>query len=185
MTMADETMADIQQPTTFEEYVAAEQASESKTGKKGMWLLLGCIDYRYPRRTVDAMHRIAPNIPYDQFILAGASLGACVPAWQAVLIQHVQAALKLKHQIEHIVILDHRDCGAYQNPGKIGVPDTILKEGLPKDVLPSIEKAVHESVLVQLVPVLKDLLRKDIPNLKVSAWLLTRDQDDPLNIASA
>src|SRR5437867_1236541 len=79
--MADETMADVERPKTFEEYVAAEQASDPKTGKKGMWLLLGCIDYRYPRRTVDAMHRIGPTIPYDQFILAGASLGACVPAW--------------------------------------------------------------------------------------------------------
>ena len=183
--MTDETIADIERPCTFEDYVAAEQASDPKPGKKGMWLLLGCIDYRYPRRTVDAMHRIGPNIPYDQFILAGASLGACVPAWQAVLVQHVQAALALKHQIEQIVILDHRDCGAYQNPGKIGVPETILKEGLPRDVLPSREKAVHEHVLVQLVPVLKDLLRKDIPNLKVSAWLLTRDQDDPLDFASA
>jgi len=183
--MTDETMADVERPQTFEEYVAAEQASDHKPGKKGMWLLLGCMDYRYPRRTVDAMHRIGPNIPYDQFILAGASLGACVPAWQAVLVQHVQAALKLKHQIEHIVILDHRDCGAYQNPQKIGVPETILKKGLPKDVLPSVEKAVHEGVLVQLVPVLKDLLRDDIPKLKVSAWLLTRDQDDPLNVGSA
>jgi hypothetical protein len=183
--MEDETMADRQGPTTFEEYVAAEEANDPKPGKKGMWLLLGCIDYRYPRRTVDAMQRIGPNIPYDQFILAGASLGACVPAWQAVLVQHVQAALKLKHQIEHIVILDHRDCGAYQHPREIGVPETILEEGLEKDVLPSVEKAVHESVLVQLVPVLKELLRKDIPKLKVSAWLLTRDQDDPLDIASA
>lgn len=183
--MADETMADIQRPCTFEEYVAAEQASDPKPGKKGMWLLLGCIDYRYPRRTVDAMARIGPNIPYDQFILAGASLGACVPAWQAVLVQHVRAALKLKHNIEQIVILDHRDCGAYQHPREIGVPETILKEGLCKDVLPSIEKAVHESVLVKLVPVLKDLLRDDIPKLKVSAWLLTRDQDDPLNIEPA
>ena len=183
--MANETMADAERPTTFEEYVAAEQASDPKKGKKGMWLLLGCIDYRYPRRTVDAMHRIGPGIPYDQFILAGASLGACVPAWQAVLIQHVQAALKLQHQIEHIVILDHRDCGAYQNPGKIGVPEDILKEGLPRDVLPSVEKACHEHVLSELVPELKNLLRQDIPNLKVSAWLLTRDQDDPLDVGSA
>ena len=183
--MTDETMADDQRPKTFEEYVAAEQASAPKPGKKGMWLLLGCIDYRYPRRTVDAMDRIGPNIPYDQFILAGASLGACVPAWQAVFVQHVQAALKLKHRIEQIVILDHRDCGAYQHPREIGVPKTILKDGLPPDVLPSREKAVHEGVLVQLVPVLKDLLRHDIPKLKVSAWLLTRDQDDPLNVGSA
>jgi hypothetical protein len=183
--MADETMADVQRPKTFEEYVAAEQASDPKTGKKGMWLLLGCIDYRYPRRTVDAMHRIGPNIPYDQFILAGASLGACVPAWQAVLVQHVQAALKLQHQIEQIIILDHRDCGAYQHPREIGVPETILKEGLPRDVLPSVEKACHEGVLSKLVPVLKDLLRREIPNLKISAWLLTRDQDDPLDVEPA
>lgn len=180
--MPDETVADVQRPRTFEASVAAEQASDPNLGKKGMWLLLGCIDYRYPRRIVDAMHRIGPTVPYDQFILAGASLGACIPAWQAVLVQHVRAALKLGHQIEQIIILDHRDCGAYQHPREIGVPETILKEGLPKDVLPSVEKACHEGVLFKLVPVLKGLLRDDIPNLKVSAWLLTRNEDDPLDV---
>ena len=73
----------------------------------------------------------------------------------------------------------------YQHPREVGVPESILKEGLPRDVLPSVEKACHERVLFKLVPVLKDLLRHDIPNLKVSAWLLTRDQDDPLDVEPA
>ena len=180
--MADKTLADVQRPKTFEEYVAAEQASDAKRGKKGMWLLLSCIDYRYPRRVVDAMQRIAPAIPYDQFILAGASLGACNTKWQEVLVEHVRVALKLEHEIEKIIILDHRDCGAYQNPREINVPETILRDPLPIDVLPSVEKAVHESVLFQLVPVLEQKLRDDIEDLTITAWLLTRDEDDPLQV---
>ncbi len=37
--MSDKTMAEVQRPKPFEEYVAAERASDPKPGK-GMWLLL-------------------------------------------------------------------------------------------------------------------------------------------------
>ena len=157
---------------SFEAFVAEE------LDKPGMSLLLTCIDYRYPRRVLDAMARLLPGVAYDQFILAGASLGACRPDWQEVLVQHVEAALFLKHDIRRIVILDHRDCGAYRHPRELKVPKKILKRGLPKDVRPSKEKAVHESVLSMLIP----MLRERFPEMEFHAWLLTRDEDDPLQI---
>jgi hypothetical protein len=138
------------------------------------------IDYRYPRRIVDVMQRFRPGIPYDQFILAGASLGACNPEWQRVLVQHVKVALKLGHDIQEIVILDHRDCGAYKHPREAGVPEAILRDGLPDDVLPSVETACHQHVLSNVIPALRKRMRKKIPDVKFSAWLLTREEDDPL-----
>ena len=66
--MSEDALQDVQEPMTFEAY-----ASEV-LGKGGMSMLLTCIDYRYPRRVLDAMARLLPTVAYDQFILAGASL---------------------------------------------------------------------------------------------------------------
>ncbi|HWM91118.1 MAG TPA: hypothetical protein VN493_10150 [Thermoanaerobaculia bacterium] len=170
--MSDDALQGVQEPMTFEAY-----ASEI-LGKDGMSLLLTCIDYRYPRRVLDAMARIFPASAYDQFILAGASLGACRMDWQDVLVQHVEAALFLRHDIKRIVILDHRDCGAYRHPRELEIPRDILDRGLPKDVLPSVEKASHQSVVSKLIP----MLRKRLPGMEFHAWLLTREEDDRLQV---
>ena len=53
---------------------------------------------------------------YDQFILAGASLGAendKYPAWGKTFWEHVQVAIDL-HGIRKIIVMDHRDCGVYK-----------------------------------------------------------------------
>jgi len=53
---------------------------------------------------------------YDQFILAGAALGAETdkfPAWGTTFWEHVQVAIDL-HGIKKIIVMDHRDCGAYK-----------------------------------------------------------------------
>ena len=174
--MTDDTMKIDQRPMTFEAYVSEVFA----TG--GMSLLVTCIDYRYPRRVLDAMQRVFPGLAYDQFILAGASLGACRPDWQDVLVQHVEAAAFLKHDIKRIVILDHRDCGAYRHPKELNIPADVLQTGLPKDVLPSVEMACHQSVVDKLIPMLRKRLDCVIPDLEYHSWLLTRDEDDRLTI---
>lgn len=157
---------------TFEEFVAEELE------KPGMSMLVTCIDYRYPRRIVDAMQRLTPGKVYDQFILAGASLGACRPDWRKVLIEHIEAALALGHDIRRIVILDHRDCGAYRVPDKLQIPPKILKEGLKEDILPSEELAAHQRVLSKLIPKLRKHPR--IAKMEFLALLLTREQDDEM-----
>jgi hypothetical protein len=78
-------------------------------------LLLNCIDYRLTGATTRYMaeHRMAGK--YDQLVLAGASLGAKndkFPAWGVTFWEHVQVAIDL-HHIREIIVMDHRDCGAY------------------------------------------------------------------------
>lgn len=157
---------------TFEEFIAEE------IGKPGMSMLVTCMDYRYPGRIVDAMQRLSLSGTYDQFVLAGASLGSCRPDWQKVLVEHIEAAIALKHDIRRIVILDHRDCGAYRNPEKLKIPKEILEHGLPEDVLPSVEKACHQAVLSKLIALLKR--HPVIARMEFRALLLTRDEDDEL-----
>jgi carbonic anhydrase len=79
-------------------------------------LLLNCIDYRLTGATTSYMAAQGMAGKYDQFILAGASLGAIThkfPAWGKSFWEHLQVAIDL-HHIRKVVVLDHRDCGAYK-----------------------------------------------------------------------
>ena len=79
-------------------------------------LLLNCIDYRLTGATTRYMAAQGMAGRYDQIVLAGAALGAMnqkYPAWGTTFLEHVQVAKDL-HHIKKIVVIDHRDCGAYK-----------------------------------------------------------------------
>jgi hypothetical protein len=173
-------MTAAQNMKSFRAYASEVLAKADTLSSENMALLVSCMDYRYPNRIVSVMDELGLSGKYDHFVLAGASLGFHVQSWQDVLIKHIEAALLLKHKIKKVVFLDHRDCGAYRYPKEIGVPAQILDKGLEKDILPSVESACHLSVAEKMVPLLKERLKNQIPDLKVDAILLTRDEDDVL-----
>ena len=79
-------------------------------------LLLSCMDYRLLDEIVHYMDGRGLTDKYDHVILAGASLGALVdakPEWGATFWNHVEVAKEL-HHIKKVMIIDHRDCGAYK-----------------------------------------------------------------------
>ena len=79
-------------------------------------LLLTCMDYRLTQEVERYMDRRGLKHKYDHVILAGASLGALndkYPAWSEVFWAHLDLAMKL-HDVHRVIILDHRDCGAYK-----------------------------------------------------------------------
>ncbi len=185
--MADNKSADkMQKFSTFNTYASEVLAKQDKLSPEYMALLISCMDYRYPHRIVDVMDAERLTGAYDHLVLAGASLGALVPDWREVLFQHIRAALALDHKIKKIVILDHRDCGAYKKKAApaLGLPsevlNDILKGGLEDDILPSTEFKCHCEVVSKLIPLLKAEFAKEIPNLKIDAILLTRDEDDEM-----
>jgi len=109
-------------------------------------LLLSCMDYRL----VDDTHRYMSNRglcdKYDHVILAGSSLGAVTdkyPAWNRTFWEHLDVSIKL-HHIKKVIILDHRDCGAYK---------VIFEEDFSKH--PTREKAIHEEKLRHLAAKIK------------------------------
>jgi hypothetical protein len=78
---------------------------------------------------------------YDHVILAGAALGALTdqrPAWGSTFWEHLDVAIQL-HQIKKVMVLDHRDCGAYR---------TFLGEEAVST--PERELAIHTRYLRQL-----------------------------------
>ena len=122
-------------------------------------LLLNCIDYRLTAATERYMAQHGMAGKYDQLVLAGAALGAKndkFPAWGTTFWDHVQVALDL-HHIHKIVIMDHRDCGAYK---------VILGKDLAAD--PKEELAVHATQMRSL----KADIGKKYPNLQVELLLM-------------
>lgn len=102
-------------------------------------LLLNCIDYRLTSKTTTYMESRGLKDNYDQVILAGAALGAVTPKypdWGKTFREHVDIAIQL-HNIKRIIVLDHRDCGAY-------------KVFLGKDLTGDAEKALHATELHRL-----------------------------------
>ncbi|MFN3522164.1 MAG: carbonic anhydrase [Phenylobacterium sp.] len=104
-------------------------------------LLLTCMDYRLANEIEAYMTARGLRDKYDHVILAGASLGAVsdkYPAWAETFWAHLDLAIQL-HHVHRVIVLDHRDCGAYK---------LVLGEGAVKD--PQTELASHVKQLYAL-----------------------------------
>ena len=102
------------------------------TAKTADIMLLSCMDFRLIDDTVDVLNKLDARNNYDQFILAGSSLGyntslgydnngqqiavdgklSKKDTWTNVFNTHIELAIIL-HNIKYVYIIDHLDCGAY------------------------------------------------------------------------
>ena len=125
-------------------------------------LLLSCMDYRLMDEIEEYMSGRGLRDKYDHVILAGAALGAVTdkfPAWNQTFWEHLDVAIKL-HNIHKVIVLDHRDCGAYK---------VIL--GPEHAQNPQKEKSVHAEQLQKL----KGLINEKYPKLDVEMLLMALD----------
>jgi len=98
----------------FESYVSQHIVAEISKAAGVPLLMLQCMDYRYPHRTIQTMDSLGLRGKYDQLILAGASLGVIHKLeWQTTFLDQLDFAIK-EHGVTQVLILDHRDCGAYK-----------------------------------------------------------------------
>jgi hypothetical protein len=122
-------------------------------------LLLSCMDFRLVDHTARYMKTRGLTGKYDHIILAGAALGALTekfPAWNQTFWDHVSVAIDL-HKIQKLMVLDHRDCGAYK---------VILGQDFAKD--PAKETAIHAAQLKQL----RTMIQGKYPTLAVELLLM-------------
>lgn len=142
-------------------------------------LLLTCIDFRFFPLISRKMRQVGLQGKYDHFILAGAALGAtldfnadhlppaappdckCAPLlprlhWQQVLIEHLQLALKLHSTIHRVIIIEHRDCGAYKA--------FLEPNGYPT---PAAERRAHKTQADKL----EGIIKQHFKGLRVDKWL--------------
>jgi carbonic anhydrase len=99
---------------------------------------------------------------YDQVILAGASLGALTsayPEWNTTFWQHLDLAIQL-HSIQRVIVVDHRDCGAYK---------LVLGQDLAADL--PLETQVH----AEWLRALRDAINAKYPDLGVELFLMALD----------
>lgn len=123
-------------------------------------LLLSCMDFRLMDDIERYMSGRGLRKKYDHIVLAGAALGAVTdkyPAWNKTFWDHIGLAVDL-HHIHKVIVIDHRDCGAYK---------VILGEDFARD--PTKEKKVHSEKLKELAK----LIKKKHPKLEVELLLMS------------
>lgn len=118
-------------------------AAHLKDLNKAEVLLLTCMDFRFFEQITKVMRDAGLEGKYDHVILAGAALGAVVPGkehWHKTFFDHLELAEKL-HRVEAVIVLEHRDCGAY-SPKGFGL--------LPDNPTPEEERRVHFEQVAKL-----------------------------------
>ena len=125
-------------------------------------LLLTCMDFRLENEVLAHMDGRNLRDKYDRVALAGASLAAVTkayPEWGLAFWSHLDVALKL-HEIKKVMVIDHRDCGAYR---------TIL--GAEAVATPEMELDVHRTTLQEV----RRRIRTKFPQLDVELGLMGLD----------
>ncbi len=131
-------------------------------GGRAKALMLSCMDYRLVDDLVTLMQGMGLHDNYDHVVLAGASLGVVsdkFEAWHETFWQHLAVARQL-HHIEEVIVIDHRDCGAYR-----------LALGEAALATPEQETEMHTLALREFA--LRVAARH--PELRVSGYLMALD----------
>ena len=92
------------------------QTQNQETAKNASTYVISCMDFRLLDDIVRAMDAMGYNNNYDQFIVAGSSLGFVqdkFPHWGETVMDHMNIGLSL-HNFRSIIIIDHEDCGAFK-----------------------------------------------------------------------
>jgi hypothetical protein len=124
--------------------------------------LVSCMDFRLLDDIVRAMDKMGYNNNYDQFIVAGASLGFCqskYPHWRQTVYDHLEIGLNL-HKFRQFIFIDHLDCGAY-------------KKFFPEIKTVDDEKRCHKEQL----QIAHDLLKEKFPDFNFEAYIMNLHGD--------
>lgn len=125
-------------------------------------LVLSCMDYRLADDVTRFLDGIGLTNRYDHVILAGASAGVIsdkFEGWHETFWSHLAVAIQL-HGIHKVIVIDHRDCGAYK-----------IAFGPEHAADPAKELEVHTTVLREMAAAVKEKQ----PGLAFEAYLMGLD----------
>ena len=132
---------------------------EARAEGNARTLLLSCMDYRLMDEIERYMLRRGLYHNYDHIVLAGASLGAITdkyPSWGNTFWDHLELAVQM-HGVHTVMVMDHRDCGAYK---------VLLGADYAKDAQK--ETTEHTAKLTQL----KRMIVRKYPKIEVETLLM-------------
>ena len=131
------------------------------TVHKAKAIVITCMDFRLIDDAVLFFNSIGLNNNYDEFVLAGASLGynqTVYSAWAETFDKHIELAEQL-HDITDVIVLDHMQCGAYK-----------IFYNLPS--IPRADEIVlHNENFIKF----KQTINQKYPHLTVSTYLMDLD----------
>lgn len=95
---------------------AVSNIPENVLAHRAKCFVVTCMDFRLIDEATIFMKEMGYDHNYDQFVLAGASLGftqTTYPHWGQSLLDHMNIGKDL-HHFGEIIFIDHKDCGAYK-----------------------------------------------------------------------
>lgn len=126
-------------------------------------LLISCVDFRLRDETEKFMRNDLKLLDdYDEISIAGASLALEElghPHWKQTLLETIEI-LKSLHHIKRIILLDHRECGAYK-----------LVLGSEHAMNPTLDRATHAAIMNKA----KNTIKQKFPDLEVYTLLMGLD----------
>lgn len=109
--------------------------------------MISCMDYRLADNVHGLMSALGMTDRYDHIVLAGASAGVISDQfadWHDTFWSHLEVAVQL-HGIHSVIVVDHRDCGAYKIAfGEDHVQDRDLEMQVHADVVRQLRAALAE-----------------------------------------
>ncbi|HEU0155967.1 MAG TPA: hypothetical protein VFQ82_07835 [Stellaceae bacterium] len=125
-------------------------------------MLLSCIDPRIVAPVYKYMDGRQLTGRYSQFVIAGAAIGVVAPkfkGWHQTFWDNLGASFQL-HQINRVIAIDHRDCGAAR-----------IAYGADSISTPERETATHRKVF----EIFRAEMKKRHPDMAVETGLMALD----------
>lgn len=126
------------------------------------YLVVTCSDFRLHDEVARFLDARGLRDQYDKIVLPGSSIGVYnhkFPSWSQSFFEQFRI-LKAIHHIEHVMIIDHLDCGMFKHV--VGKEYTKTREH---------EKSAHEEQLKKVA----ELIHDKYPNLWVEGLLMGID----------
>jgi hypothetical protein len=125
-------------------------------------LVLSCSDFRLNDDVARILEKEGLKEKYDLLVIPGGTLSATndfFPSWRETFWSGT-GILKNLHHFKKVILIDHRDCGAYK-----------MVYGRDLSTNPEEEKKIHMTHSKKL----KRQIKKKYPDLKVDIWLVALD----------
>ena len=129
--------------------------------KKFKAMILSCIDPRFQNLTYNHLKKKKLIGKYSAFTIAGAAVGVThnkFKHWHKTFYDNLATSIQL-HQIEKLIVINHKDCGAAK-----------IANG-KKEFTSINEKKIHQESFLKI----KKQIKKKFPKLKVELNLISLD----------
>ena len=114
--------------------------------KKYKAMVLSCIDPRFQHLVHNYLKKSKLSEKYSAFTIAGAAIGVThnkFKKWHKTFYDNLSTSIKL-HQIEKLIVINHKDCGAAKIANGKKVFNIINEKKIHKDSFSKLKKKIKK-----------------------------------------